>query len=591
MAAASAPPLFTEAIIFLAATVVAVPLAKRLGIGSVVGYLIAGMAIGPFGFNAFGAAPMVLGVAELGVVLLLFVIGLELDASRLWRMRRDILGLGTAQVLLTGAALYALLRLMGKDLEPALVAGLGLALSSTAFALQILQERGQLSSAYGQRAFGVLLLQDIAIVPLLALVAILAPAGTEGSSAGALEEIGRTVGAVLGVVVAGRYLVTPLFLLLARSKAREVMLAAALLVALGSAGVMHAVGLSMALGAFLAGVLLAESSFRHTLEADIEPFRSLLMGLFFVAVGMSLDFTVLAGSWVLVAGGVIALMLVKGVLLWALARVSGSSNADALRIAVTLPQGGEFAFVLFTAAVSQGIFSAGEASVLTAVVIVSMLLTPVACAGLDYLGARLKARGVETPFAETFEDAAPVVLVIGFGRFGMMVAQLLTSEGLEITAIDLRPERIAYARKLGYKVYYGDATRADVLMAAGAGKAALIALCVENDSVMDRAIHAIRDACPQARLFCRATSQSHALALTRLGVDFHIRETFESSIAFGRAALEALGIPDDRINDVVDDVRRRDRERTELQLNEGEFAGSDRLHALTPRDEAPKQDT
>lgn len=591
MAAASVPPLFTEAIIFLGATVIAVPLAKRFGLGSVVGYLAAGLAIGPYGLNAFGSAGNILPVAELGVVLLLFVIGLELDAARLWRMRRDILGLGAAQVMLTGAGLFALLWLAGMELAAALVAGLGLALSSTAFALQILQERGQLAAPYGQRAFAILLFQDIAIVPLLALVAILSPV-TDGSGGGsALTEIAVTLLAVVAVIVIGRYLISPVFLVLARTKAREVMLAAALLVALGSAGVMHMVGLSMALGAFLAGVLLAESSFRHTLEADIEPFRSLLMGLFFVAVGMSLDLGLIGRLWYLVAIAVPVLMLVKGGLLWGLARAFGSSNADALRVAVTLPQGGEFAFVLFAAAVSRGVLPVETANLLTATVILSMLFTPLACLALDWLAARLKASGAAHPAVESFEAATPVVLIVGFGRFGRTVAQVLTSEGLEITAIDNHPDRLAYARQLGYRVYYGDATRADVLAAAGAVDAALVALCVENEAVMDKAIAAVRSLNPGARLYCRATNRSHALALTRLEVDFQIRETFESGLAFGRAALSGLGLPPERVAQIEEDVRRRDVERMSLQLEQGEAAGNDRLHAVTPRSAARQADT
>ncbi|NBN64440.1 potassium transporter TrkA [Microvirga tunisiensis] len=583
MAAEAAPPLFNEAILFLAATVVAVPLARRLGLGSVVGYLAAGLAIGPYGLNAFGAADAILPVAELGVVLLLFMIGLELDAGRLWRMRRDILGLGGAQVLVTGALLTLLLRGAGASWPPALIAGLGLALSSTAFALQILQERGQLATPYGQRGFAILLFQDIAIVPLLALVAILAPAGAGPASGSALAEVGVTVLAVVAVILAGRYLVSPVFLVLARSRAREVMLAAALLVALGSAGIMQMVGLSMALGAFLAGVLLAESSFRHTLEADIEPFRSLLMGLFFVAVGMSLDLGYLAGAWHLVALAVPVLMLVKGAVLWGLARLFGSTNADALRIAVTLPQGGEFAFVLFSAAVLKGVIAPDLASLLTATVILSMLFTPLACLGLDRVAARLQPAGGGHAVVESFGAAVPVVLIVGFGRFGRTVAQILTSEGLAVTAIDNDPDRLAYARALGYRVSYGDATRQDVLSAAGAADAAMIALCVESETVMQQAILALRRLNPAARLYCRATNRHHALALTRLGVEYQIRETFESSLAFGRAALAGLGIPPDRIAQIEEDVRRRDGERMALQLEQGEDAGNDRLHAVTPR--------
>ncbi|GAA0778721.1 potassium transporter TrkA [Roseibium denhamense] len=587
MAAESAPPFFAESIVFLAATVVAVPIAKRLGLGSVVGYLAAGAAIGPHGLQLLGSGEDVLHVAELGVVLLLFVIGLELDPSKLWRMRRDIFGLGTAQVVFTGITLFTVARFAGFSHATALVAGFGLALSSTAFALQILQERGQLSSPYGQRAFGILLLQDIAIVPLLAMVAILAPGEGPSTMADIAQEVGLVLAAVGAVIFAGRYLISPVFLLLAASRAREVMLSAALLVALGSAGIMHSVGLSMALGAFLAGVLLAESSFRHTLEADIEPFRSLLMGLFFVAVGMSLDIYLVMANWQYVMAGVALVMGLKGLFLWALARGTGSPNSDALRIAVTLPQGGEFAFVLFTAAVVNNLLDYQTANLLNAVVILTMLLTPVAGLGLDSFAARLKAKGVENPSVETFEEATPTVLVVGFGRFGMVVAQILTSEGLEITAIDNRPDRIDYARKQGYKVYYGDATRADVLAAAGAGKAALVAMCIENDKIMAQSIELIREGFPEALIFCRATDRAHALDLTKRGVDFQIRETFESSVVFGRAALEALGTPLDRIDQIEEDVRLRDEERLAEQLSQGMYAGSEKLHRVTPRT-APK---
>ncbi|MBO9423788.1 cation:proton antiporter [Labrenzia sp. R4_1] len=583
MAAESAPPLFAEAIIFLSATVVAVPIAKRLGLGSVVGYLAAGAAIGPHGLQLLGSGEDVLHVAELGVVLLLFVIGLELDPQKLWRMKRDIFGLGTAQVMLTGVCLFGFAQLAGMGQSAALVAGFGLALSSTAFALQILQERGQLSSEYGQRAFGILLLQDIAIVPLLAMVAILAPGEGPSTTAEIVQEVLLVLSAVAAVILTGRYLISPVFLLLAATRAREVMLSAALLVALGSAGIMHTVGLSMALGAFLAGVLLAESSFRHTLEADIEPFRSLLMGLFFVAVGMSLDFSLVMANWAYIAGGVCVVMVVKGLFLWGLSRGTGSSNSDAMRIAVTLPQGGEFAFVLFTAAVVNSIFDYETANLLNAIVILTMLLTPVACLGLDVLATRAKARGVENPSIETFDEATPTVLVVGFGRFGMVVAQILTSEGLEITAIDNRPDRIAYARKLGYRVYYGDATRADVLEAAGAGDAALVAMCIENDKVMAQSIEMIREDFPKALIFCRATDRAHAMDLTKQGVDFQIRETFESSVVFGRAALEALGTPLDRIDQIEEDVRYRDEQRLAEQLSGGMYAGSDKLHRVTPR--------
>ncbi|MTI18641.1 potassium transporter TrkA [Rhodobacteraceae bacterium RKSG542] len=579
------PPFFAELIMLLAAAVLAVPLFKRIGLGSVVGYLAAGIILGPYVLNFFSEPEQILGFAELGVVLLLFIIGLELDPRKLWTMKRDIFGLGSSQVLISGAVLTGIGLYVGLSTQVAFVAGFGLALSSTAFALQLLQERGHLGTNYGQRSFGILLFQDIAIVPLLAIVGLMAPGESARTTLDVIYEVALVVGAVASVIVAGRYLISPLFQILAATRAREVMLAAALLVALGSAGLMSVVGLSMALGAFLSGVMLAESSYRHTLEADIEPFRSLLMGLFFMAVGMALQFDLIWDNWQTVLLAVIVLMFTKGAILWALARAFGSSNSDSLRVAVTLPQGGEFAFVLFTAALALGILPELTANILSATVIITMLLTPVAGNILEWLAAKMKKAGVPSDQIDSFEDVTPSVLIVGFGRFGMMVAQMLTSEGVSVTALDNRPDRIAYAKKLGFKIYFGDATRPDVLKAAGAGNAALIALCIENDSVMKAAISQIRQELPDVALFCRATDRAHALDLTRMGVDFQIRETFESSVVFGRTALEHLGLPQDRIDAIEADVRERDSKRLAMQLEGDFFAGTETLHKITPRTE------
>ena len=583
MAAPHVPPFFVETIVVLSAAVVAVPITKRLGLGSVIGFLAAGIAIGPYGLSFFSEPERILAFAELGVVFLLFVIGLELEPARLWTMRRDIFGLGTSQVMLSGLLLSVCALMFGMNTNASLVAGFGLALSSTAFALQMLQERGHLSTHYGQRAFGILLLQDMAIVPLLAMIPIMAPSPANEVESPILIQVATVIGAIGFVIIAGRYLLSPFFQFLSASGGRELMIAAALLVALGSAGLMNLAGLSMALGAFFSGVMLAESSYRHTLEADIEPFRTLLMGLFFMTVGMELEFDLIIENWQLVASAVLLLMSLKGALIWGLTRLFGSSNSDALRVAVTLPQGGEFAFVLFGAALMVGLLTPIQSNILIAVVIVSMLLTPLAAVGLDFLAGRAKKHGSTSNRIESFEDACASVLIIGFGRFGMMVAQMLTSEGVSVTALDNRPDRIRYAKQYGYKVYYGDATRPDVLKAAGGDNAALIALCIENDQVMKQAITQIRSAFPNAALYCRATDRAHALDLTRMGVDYQIRETFESSLTFGRKALEYLGLPPDRITEVEQDVRKRDQERLSLQLSGGDLAGSDKLHQLTPR--------
>lgn len=575
---------FAEPLAYLAAAVVAVPLFKRLGLGSVIGYLAAGVAIGPAGLALVADDERVLHVAELGVVLLLFLIGLELQPSRLWSMRRDIFALGTLQVVASTAALASMFALSGFDARIATVAGAGLALSSTAFAMQILQERGHSTLPFGRRAFSILLLQDMAIVPLLTLVSLLAARGGEQpqSLGEAATEVAAVAGAVALVVFTGRFLLNPVFRILAGAHAREIMTAAGLLVVLGAAGVMQSVGISMALGAFLAGVLLSESNFRHTLEADLEPFRGLLLGLFFMSVGMTLDIAVLIDSWHIVLGFALATLAIKGLILYGASRMFGSGNADALLISATLPQGGEFAFVLFSAAVAGGLFNQQLASILSAVVILTMALTPVITAAFDRVIAELRERGVATTAFESFEDTRANVLIIGFGRFGRMVAQMLEAEGIGITAIDNSPQRIREAAKIGVKVYYGDATRADVLRAAGAGEARLIALCMESQPTMRKSIEIIRADFPGARLFCRARDRLHAAELIRTGVEFQIRETVESGLVFGRHALLELGIPAERVREVEEHVRRLDLERLALEA-QGDTEGSlELLHMPAP---------
>nr|WP_321457267.1 monovalent cation:proton antiporter-2 (CPA2) family protein [uncultured Cohaesibacter sp.] len=562
MATATDPVFFSEAIVFLGAAVVAVPIAKRLGVGSIIGYLIAGIIIGPFGLGVIQSVEKIQPIAELGVVLLLFVLGLELNPNRLWRMKSDIFGLGSSQILLTGFVLAGLMIMIGIRPPVAIIGGFGMALSSTAFAVQILKDRGDFSSAYGQRAFGILLMQDIAIVPLLAMVGILVSGGEQQASSTAWEQIGITIAAVLLVIVIGRYLLSHLFAILANTQAREMMLAAALLVALGSGALMHWAGLSMALGSFLAGIMLAESSYRHTLEADIFPFRSLLMGLFFMTVGMTLNLPVTVEYLWQIVVGVVIVMSLKGLILWLLARVTGSSVADAMNIAVVLPQAGEFTFVLFAAATASG-FGSDLFNVLSAVVILTMLMTPIVgkvyAAYLERKSSKTVSEADAVP--ERYDESAPQVLVVGFGRFGMVVAQMLMSDGLGVVAIDNNARRAVQARRLGLPVYYGDATREDVLRAAGAEDALLIALCVENELVMARAIELIKECFPKAKIFCRATDRAHAVQLAMSEVDYHIRETFESGITFGREALDRLGVLTERIVEIEDEVRKQDLER------------------------------
>lgn len=568
-------------LIFLAAAVIAVPLSRQLRLGPVIGYLAAGVVIGPHVTGLFDDPESVFGLAELGVVLLLFIIGLELKPSRLWTMRHDILGFGLIQVLACGAALGGVVLAAGFSWHAAIISGLGLALSSTAFAAPLMEERGELTAPYGQRAFSILLLQDLAVVPLLALVAIFAP----GSDAAHASGIGMTLAmltSVAIVAIAARYIMNPLFSLLAKSNAHEIMTAAALLMVLGAATVMELAGLSMAMGAFLAGVLLAESSFRHELEADIEPFRGLLLGLFFITVGMTIDVKLVLTHLPLVAAGVAIVIGVKFAIIYGVARATGSPHRDALKVGGVLAQGGEFAFVLFGAASSAGVMRANDANLLTAIVTVSLALTPI----VFNLALRAsKKREVAIPEAD-FSNAHGRVLVIGFGRFGQVISQFLMARGIDVTAIDRDVEQIRAAQRFGFQVYYGDGTRLDVLRAAGAGDAALVAVCVDDRKASLHIVDLAQQHFPLAKLYVRAYDRRHALDLLRRNVDYQIRELYGSANAFGIACLEALGVAPEEVEAIDADMRRRDAERMALQLAEGELAGKSLMH-VKPVDPEP----
>ena len=580
--AAPADSLFVDGLVVLAAAVIAVPLFRRLGLSSILGYLASGVLIGPYVIGVFDEPEEILHFAELGVVLLLFVIGLELRPSRLWKMRVDILGLGFGQIALCAVPFYFIGDLLGLDWRTSLVAAFALALSSTAFALQLLQERGQMSTTYGQKAFSILLAQDIAIIPALALLPLLAY-GTEAGIAPT-----PFTWAVLGLALVlfgllGRF-INPVFGFLAKSGAREIMTAAALLIVFGAAALMDAAQLSMGLGAFLAGVILSESSFRHELEANIEPFRGLLLALFFIAVGMSLDLSVVLDNWYVVLLGVPLFMAVKGALIWLIVRLFRNTNADALRVAITLPQGGEFGFVLFAAAFGLGIISASESALLSAIVTLSMAATPFVGEAFNKLAKRFTEQGYSEEAIQCFDDTSARVVVCGFGRFGQIAAQMLMAEGIEITAIDHDAERIQTAAKFGFKVYYGDVTRSDILHAAGAKEAKIIAICLGDIARTRRMIEMIRREFPKAAIFVRAIDRAHSMELKRLKVDFEIRETFESGIVFGKTALEHLGIPYDRVEDIEADVRERDAARLKEQVESNNIhAGMDKLRAITDR--------
>ncbi|HSI40243.1 MAG TPA: monovalent cation:proton antiporter-2 (CPA2) family protein [Xanthobacteraceae bacterium] len=562
-----------SALAFLAAAVVAVPITKRLGLSPIVGYLLAGVVIGPFGLGVFRDPHRVFTLAEIGIVLLLFVIGLEMQLSRLLALRWTILGLGTAQLVLTGIGIGVLLYYGGYDFDwrAATVAGVALSLSATSIALQLLEQRNGLAQPYGQRAFAVLLYQDMAVVPLLALLPLLAPAATQGGGHTLFEDLGRValVAAAISVVVlVGRYALTPLFRLLAQSGAREAMTAAALLVVLGAGTLMMEVGMSMALGAFLAGLVLSESSFRHELEANIDAFRGLLLALFFMSVGMSVDLHVVLAHAPRLVAATVLVTLVKAAVMWAVFRANGHDSAEALRSASVLTPAGEFSFVLFPIGLALGLLTQLQTDMLVACAVMTMLLGPPAALICERLADRLEPKRA-TPEADDFSDAHGAVLVIGFGRFGQIVSQCLLAQGLEVTIIDNDVEMIQSAARFGVRIYYGDGTRLDVVRAAGAEKARVVAVCVDKREAADRIVDMIRAQMPGVRLHVRAYDRTHTLALRAKGVAYEMRETFESAMTFGDATLQAMGLDAATAGAVVADVRTRDLERLARQEVEG----------------------
>lgn len=555
----------------LGAAVVAVPLFKRAGLGSVLGYLAAGLVIGPYGLSLIADARTILHVAELGVVMFLFIIGLEMKPSHLWNLRGQIFGLGSLQVVLCALLLTGVGVAAGFPWQAAFVGGAGFVLTSTAIVMQVLAERGDILAPRGQRIVSILLFEDLLIVPLLAAVAFLAPPGAVPAAAAPLwQRIGTGLLSLGVLTAAGLWLLNPLFRMLAKAKAREVMTAAALLVVLGAALLMELGGLSMAMGAFVAGVLLSESSFRHQLEADIEPFRGLLLGLFFLGVGMTLDLDVVARDWRFICLGVAALMLTKALCIYAVARLAGSRHAEAVDRATLMAQGGEFAFVLFAEALRLTVISPAMSADMTAIIVLSMAITPLV-ATIHRRRARPEPAsldGVEAP-----RDLRGNVLIIGFGRVGQIASQSPLARGAELSIIDNDPDVIRNAARYGFKVYFGDGARADVLRAAGARHARVILVCVDDQAAATRIVENARRECPHTRLVVRAFDREHALELVRLDADHVVRETFEAALTMGRQAVLAMGATEQEADELEAEVRGRDAERFALETAGGTFAG------------------
>jgi len=585
-----------QVVVLLAAGVVAAPIFKRIGLGSVLGYLAAGLVIGPFGFGAFSDPQAIIHIAELGVVMFLFIIGLEMQPSRLWSMRKDIFGLGALQVMVCIGGLTMIGVAFGYAVIPSFVAGTGFVLTSTAIVMQMLQERNSLSTLKGQRIIAILLFEDLAIVPLLVLITFLGSGGEEITMTERLSSIGIALAATVALVFAGRYLLNPFFRLLASSGAREVMTAAALLVVLGSALLMQVSGLSMAMGAFLAGVLLSESAFRHQLEADIEPFRGILLGLFFLGVGMAIDLSVIAANWKIVVVGVLAYMFVKALLIYSVARLVGTCQREAIERAVLMAQGGEFAFVLYSAASAAGILDAETNAVLTAMIIISMILTPLMVIAHDRImpAAKPNTDGLELP-----ENVEGSILIIGFGRFGQIVSQPLLARGYTLSLIDKNADFVRDAADFGFKVYYGDGARSEILHAAGAGTARAILICVDDKEAAVRIAEIVKHEFPLVPVLARAFDRGHAIDLVKAGVDYQIRETYESALDFTGKVLTSVGEAHETAERLVEEFRDVDAERFAMEIVGGIYAGrslmrgnaspADLVAARTARERAERE--
>ena len=557
----NAHSLLVQALVYLAAGVISVPIAKRLGLGSVLGYLIAGVVVGPFLLNLVGEPGEVQRFAEFGVVILLFLIGLEVRPALLWKLRTTIFGLGLAQLLGAAALVAAASLAFGLDWQAGIAVGLILAMSSTAIVLQSLEEKGMRQGPVGQASFGVLLFQDLAVIPLFALLPLLArdgapavalPTAPQAAHAANLlaalpgwQQAAAQLAGIVAVVAAGRYLTRPMFRFIAAARLREIFTASALLLVVGVAALMELVGLSPALGAFLAGVVLAESEFRRELETDIEPFRGLLLGLFFITVGAGLDLGLVARQPLAIAGLVIGLMSLKTLAMYGAGRLFGHPHRTAMSTAVALAQGGEFAFVLLTFVLGARVMDADLAHLLTAVVAVSMALTPLVSAAYDRLVlSRPQARA--EPERLAFDEGDPDVIVAGFGRFGQIAARLLMANNFKVVLLDSSIEQIDLIRRFGWRVHYGDASRIDLLRTAGADKARLLLVAIDDRDKAVEMVAAARAAFPNLTIFARAFDRRHAYELMKTPGVAVERETLESAINFARRALLKLGLSERR---------------------------------------------
>ncbi len=575
-AAETTTALLEGAAVMLGAALIFVTLFRKLRLGATLGYIVGGAVIGPHLLGLFNDPEDLSSVTEIGIALLLFVVGLELNPSRLWRLRRDIFGLGLAQVLLCGLSLSLFIHLaLGVSIPASLAIGLPLGLSSTAQVLPMLRGDGDLNTPQGERAFSILLFQDLAIVPMITLIAAMSRAAPDPTAPGGWTLALYTVLAVVGLVLAGRWVINPMFRLIGRLGERELFVVAGLFTVIASSALMHSLGLSVALGAFVAGVMLAESPYRHELESDVEPFRSILLGLFFLSVGMMLDLGTIAARPMLVLGLAVAVIVIKGIIIALLARLFGNSWPRSVRLGLLLSQAGEFGFVLFAQAAGAQLILPEAASLFGAVVTLSMAATPFLMRLTDRLERNEKRGGEGLDGPELSPETS--VIVVGYGRFGQTVAQMLMAKRIGVTLIDKTPSMIETADEFGTKVYFGDGLRIDLLRTAGAENAKAIIFCNDNrdEGLSSAAMTRVLEAFPQAAVLVRAFDRRHLISLRKLDLTFAQRELFESAVAMGKAALRAVGVDGHEIERVASEYRLRDCDRLERQGLTGNLHAGD----------------
>mgnify|MGYP000471740428 CR=1 FL=1 len=565
---------FLQALALLAAACFFVPLFKKLGLGTVLGYLVAGVVINWIYSGRFADHPEeLLHFSEFGVVLFLFVIGLELNPATLWQMRKDIFGLGLLQMLVTGFILMGLTIIFGLSWQSALVIGMGMALSSTAIVMSSLDESGERMSAHGRKAFGILLFQDLAIVPLLMVVTLLAPSAESMSLQQSFISVGIATAAIILLVLTGKFALDPLFNWLAKSQSHEIMTACALAIVIAAAMLMDIAGMSYAMGAFIAGVMLAESDYRHEMEANIEPFKGLFLGLFFMAVGLSVDLSVVQDQWLVIIALAPLVMLVKTLALYFVARLSGNCHNTSVLTAMALPQLGEFGFVLFTAASSALLLDGPLASLLIAIISMTMVLSPV----FSMITPLLLHKDQEMNIEEDFDDALGKVLIIGFGRFGQIVSQPLFADGMSITILDNDTKRVQEAKKFGFRVHFGDGCRRDILRAAGINNVQAVIVATDKPSVTTSIIDTIMAENPKVAIYARSFDRRHSIEMYAKDIEYSVRETFESALHLSQVALRGRGVTEEDASAHVDDIRKRDRQRLREQVGGDMQSGKDLL--------------